>query len=156
MDKYKNLELLDNKAEKLLERQINSFRSLNIKANSLIAINSILVPIFLFLIENTNYIISFLSIIPFIFFFYSLILMVKVIKYVKIFQGFNEKQFDKLVNMEYTNILLYSIGAKKDSISDNNNIIDKKNKMFNKGLKCTIIGVISSFIIIFIKIVVHF
>ncbi len=28
MDKYKNLELLDNKAEKLLERQINSFRSL--------------------------------------------------------------------------------------------------------------------------------
>ena len=120
MDKYKNLELLDNKAEKLLERQINSFRSLNIKANSLIAINSILVPIFLFLIENTNYIISFLSIIPFIFFFYSLILMVKVIKSVKIFQGFNEKQFDKLVNMEYTNILLYSIGAKKDSISDNN------------------------------------
>jgi hypothetical protein len=86
MDKYKNLELLDNKAEKLLERQINSFRSLNIKANSLIAINSILVPIFLFLIENTNYIISFLSIIPFIFFFYSLILMVKVIKSVKIFQ----------------------------------------------------------------------
>lgn len=156
MDECKYLEFLDDKAEKLLEKQINSDKTSGFKANSLIAINSILVPIFLFIIENSNHILSILSIIPIFFFCYSIILMINVMKPIQLFVSFNEDQFDKLVKDEYNDILLYDISAKIKSIKNNEEKIKKRNKILNKGLNCTLIGIISSFIMIFIKIVGHF
>lgn len=155
MSDFKDLEFLSERARELLDRQIDSFRVNHAKAGTIIAIIAIFVPIFLFIIEKSSFIIQLLAIIPILIFGYALILMIEILRSQKLGQGFNEDQFNKLVNDRYENILLYEIGAKTGSVKDNQKITHKQNKRFNKGLNLTIISIFLSFIMliasIFIK-----
>ncbi len=155
MGDYKDLEFLSERARELLDRQIASFRATHAKAGSIIAIVAIFVPFFLFIVEKSAFIIKLLSIIPIIGLGYSIILMIEILKTKKLDQGFNENQLDRLVNEDYENILLYEIGAKKSSFSDNQKITEKQNNKFNKGLNSAIIAIFLSFILLIISIFVE-
>lgn len=144
MADYKDLEFLAEKAKELLDRQIDSYRTNHTKAGTIIGISSVFIPIFLFLIENSSTLIQILSFIPILGFLYSIILMINILRSRPLDQGFNQHQFDKLVNQDYESILLYEIGAKKDSISDNEKITKKQNNKFNRGLIITVISLFIS------------
>jgi len=148
MSDYKDLEFLSERARELLDRQIASFRVSHAKAGTIIAVIVIFVPIFLFIIEKAAFIIQLFAIIPILVLGYALILMIEILRAQKLDQGFNEEQFDKLVNDSYENILLYEIGAKTSSIKDNQEITNKQNKRFNRGLNFTIISIFLSFLIL--------
>ncbi len=155
MQDYKDLEFLSDRARELLDRQITSFRATHAKAGSIIAIVSIFVPFFLFIIEKSSFFIKLLSIIPILGLGYSIVLMIVILRTKKLDQGFNENQLDRLVNEDYENILLYEIGAKKDSFTDNQEITKKQNSKFNKGLNSTIIAIFLSFALLISSIFVE-
>jgi hypothetical protein len=148
MSDYKDLEFLSERARELLDRQITSFRANHAKAGTIIAIITIFIPIFLYIIEKASYFIQLLAIIPLLILGYALYLMIKILKTEKLDQGFDVTQFDKLINEKYERILLYEIGAKKYSFIDNQLITEKQNKRFEKGLNTTIIAIILSFTIL--------
>lgn len=148
MSDYKDLEFLSERARELLDRQITSFRANHAKAGSIIAVIAIFVPLFLFVVEKSCFVIQLIAIIPIIVLGYALILMIRILKAQKLDQGFNEEQLEKLVNESYENILLYEIGAKKDSFKDNQEITEKQNKKFDRGLNLTIIAIFLSFSIL--------
>ena len=148
MKNLRDLEFLADKARELLDRQIGSFRATHAKAGSIIALAVIFVPIYIFVIEKAADIIQVLSIIPILFLVYSLILMIQILKSKKLDQGFNEDQFDRLINKKYEKILLYDIGAKKASIKDNQLTTTEQNRKFNQGLNFTIAAVLLSFLLL--------
>lgn len=148
MEEYKDLEYLSERARELLDRQISSFRANHTKAGTIIAIIAIFVPVFLFIVEKAAFVLQLLAIIPIIVLGYALILMIEILRSQKLDQGFNEDQFDKLVNDKYENILLYEIGAKKCSFKDNQIITGKQNKRFNRGINITIFAILFSFAIL--------
>lgn len=144
MADYKDLEFLAEKAKELLDRQIDSYRTNHTKAGTIIGISSVFIPIFLYIIEKSASIIKILSIIPIIGFLYSMILMINILRSRPLDQGFNQYQFDQLVKQDYESILLYEIGAKKDSITDNQKITESQNRKFNRGLIITVISIFFS------------
>jgi hypothetical protein len=144
MSDYKDLEFLAEKAKELLDRQISSYRTNHTKAGTIIGISSVFIPIFLFIIEKSSTLIQILSIIPIIGFSYSIILMINILRSRPLDQGFNQYQFDKLVKQDYESILLYEIGAMKDSITDNQKITKSQNRKFNQGLIITVIAIFFS------------
>lgn len=155
MSDFKDLEFLAERGRELLDRQISSYRTNHTKAGTVIGISSVFMPIFLFIIEKSPVLIQVLSIIPIVIFMYSIILMINILRSKPLDQGFNQNQFDKLVNQKYESILLYEIGAKKDSITDNQKITEKQNKKFNKGLIATIVAIFFSISLLIINLAIN-
>jgi hypothetical protein len=149
MKEERELEFLTERARELLDRQIDSYRSNHAKAGTIIGASAIFIPIFLFIIEKSPIIIQLLSAIPIILFLVAIIMMFIVLHSKKLDQGFNQNQFTKLVNWKYKRILLYEIGAKTSSITDNQKITFRQNRIFNRGLIITIIAIILSIILLF-------
>jgi len=144
MTDYKDLEFLAERAKELLDRQISSYRANHTKAGTMIGICSINVPIFLFIIEKSPLIIQILAVIPIMIFLYSIIQMIMILRSDQLYHGFNQDQFDELIKQDYESMLLYDIGAKKDSITDNQDVTKKQNKRFNRGLKATVLAIFLS------------
>ena len=155
MSDYKDLEFLADRVRELLDRQISSYRTNHTKAGTIIGISSVFIPVFLFIIEKSPKIIQLLALIPIVIFLYSIILMINILRSRKLDQGFNQNQFDKLVNQDYEKILLYEIGAKKNSITDNQKITDKQNNRFNRGLIATVIAIIFSITLLLSNLIIN-
>ena len=155
MSDYKDLEFLAERVRELLDRQISSYRTNHTKAGTIIGISSVFIPVFLFIIEKSPKIIQLLALIPIVIFLYSIILMINILRSRKLDQGFNQNQFDKLVNQDYEKILLYEIGAKKNSITDNQKITDKQNNRFNRGLIATVIAIIFSITLLLSNLIIN-
>lgn len=147
-ENHKNLEFLAAKAKELLDRQISSFRSNHAKASSVIAAIAIFIPVFFFVIEKSIFIIQLFSIILVGLMAISIINMIGILRAKKMDQGFNADQFDKLVNENYEDVLLYEIGAKRDSCINNEKITEKQNRKFNIGLNYLITAIFLSFLIL--------
>lgn len=144
MNDERDLEFLAERARELLDRQIGSYRTNHAKATTIIGISALFVPIFIFVVENSNMIIQIIAIVPIVLFGCSICFMLKVLSAQKLSQGFNEEQFSRLVNVDYENILLYEIGAKLDSFKDNQKIIKKQNDQFATGLVFTKVAIFLS------------
>ncbi len=155
MSDFKDLEFLAERAKELLDRQISSYRTNYTKAATIIGISSVFIPVFLFFIEKSPKIIQFISVLPILIFLVSIVLLIIVLMSRQLDQGFNQNQFDKLVNQDYESILLYEIGAKKDSITDNEKIVEKQNKLFNKGLIATIVAILLSILLLITSILIN-
>ncbi|NLI59611.1 MAG: hypothetical protein GX387_14100 [Clostridium sp.] len=155
MPDYKDLEFLAERVRELLDRQISSYRTNHTKAGTIIGISSVFIPVFLFIIEKSPKLIQLLSIIPIVIFLYSIILMINILRSRKLDQGFNQHQFDKLVKEDYQTILLYEIGAKKNSITDNQEITEKQNVKFNRGLIATVIAIFISISLLLSNLIIN-
>lgn len=155
MPDYKDLEFLAERVRELLDRQISSYRTNHTKAGTIIGISSVFIPVFLFIIEKSPKLIQLLSIIPIVIFLYSIILMINILRSRKLDQGFNQHQFDKLVKEDYQTILLYEIGAKKNSITDNQEITEKQNMKFNRGLIATVIAIFISISLLLSNLIIN-
>jgi K+-sensing histidine kinase KdpD len=155
MSDYKDLEFLAERVRELLDRQISSYRTNHTKAGTIIGISSVFIPVFLFIIEKSPKPIQLLSIIPIAIFLYSIILMINILRSRMLDQGFNQHQFDKLVKEDYETILLYEIGAKKNSITDNQKITEKQNKKFNRGLIATVVAIFISITLLLSNLIIN-
>ena len=151
-DIIKSLDFLVIKSRELLQEQLNSYESSNSKAGVLISISSLLIPIALSFISNANTLlcIKILTIIPTAAMILALSFLLKVLMPKGLDHGFNFEQFDRLVNNSHQDLLLYEIGANKDSYNANSSVV----KMQNRNFKTGIILIFSSSIILFILITI--
>jgi len=151
-EKLNNLEFLVLKSRDLLQEQLKSYESANNKAGILISISSLLIPITITFISGSDTLlfIKYLTIFPIGLMIIALIFLLKVLMPKGLDHGFNFGQFEKQINNNYKDLLLYEIGANRDSYAYNTKIVTRQNKNFKKGIKL----IFSSAIIIFVIVTV--
>ena len=118
------------KSKELLNRQIITYRTLKTNAVSLLGFISIFTPIFLFIIEKAKPLIQLLSIVPIVTITISIIMLMWVIQPQDLFQGYNEDQFDDLINDDISQAELFEIGANKESIKKYDLLLKKIKKKY--------------------------
>lgn len=148
-----NLEFLVVKSRDLLQEQLKSYESANNKAGILISISSLLIPIAVTFISSSDslIVIKYLTILPTLLMIIALIYLLRVLMPKGLDHGFNFEQFETQLNNNYNDLLLYEIGANRDSYSDNMVIVSRQNKNFKSGIKL----IFSSSIIIFVLVTVN-
>ena len=144
MSDPKDLEFLAAKSKEMVEKQVDSFRSKQSNAGTIIGVTALFIPFFLTGLENAYPLIEYLSIIPVLLFICSMVIMLWVLRTKLLYQFFHVKKYKELVNKDYTEILLFEIGANNDSYTDNKPLNDRLTKRFNFGITITTIAIIIS------------
>ena len=67
--------------------------------------------------------------------------MIQILRSRLLDQGISPDEYDNLINTEFENSLLFSIGINKDSFKENQKITEKQNSRFNNGLILLLIGI---------------
>ena len=147
----KSLELIYNESKDLINKQLESYRNHHTKAGTIIGIITLFFPLFLFIIENASKMIKYLSLAPLIFFVWATYLMIQILRSRLLDQGISPKEYDKLINSDYNQALLFSIGINRDSFEENQKITEKQNSRFNIGLILLLIGIGISIILLFLN-----
>jgi hypothetical protein len=147
----KSLELIYNESKDLLQKQIESYRNHHAKAGSIIGIITLFFPLFLFIIENASDLIKYLSFAPLFFFVWSTYLMIQILRSRLLDQGISPDEYDNLINTDFENSLLFSIGINRDSFIENQKITEKQNSRFNYGLILLLIGIGISIVLLFLN-----
>lgn len=139
-----SLVYIANKSKELLITQIESYRSLHQKAGTVIAVAALFAPLFLFLVEKAELwvrISACLLIIPLI---AGIILLLLTLRAQKLNRGFDESNFDDLVNKNIEEVHAFEISYNKYSVEKNDNILSEQNKKYNWGIGLIIIAIILS------------
>ncbi len=144
MSELKELEFLAEKSKELLDKQITSYRQKHSNSGTIITVLALFIPFFLSGLDNSYLIIKILALFPIGFLVWAIVLLIQVLRSKSLDQGFHIDKFDELVNKPYEEILLYEIGANRDSFADNKAISDKSNNRYNLAIKLTVIAIILS------------
>ena len=78
----------------------------------------------------------------------ALVYLLRVLMSKGLYYSFNFEQFDLQIKNTYIGLLLYEIGANRDSYCDNRAIVSKQNKNFNTSIKLIFISAIIIFILV--------
>ena len=146
----KNTEFLVYKSRDLLQEQLKSYDSANTKAGVLISISALLIPIAITFISSSETInlIKYLTVIPTALMIMALIYLLKVLMPKGLDHGFNFDQFDKNIEKEHKQVLLFEIGANRDSYNDNMPIVQRQNKNFKTGIKLIFTSALLIFLLV--------
>ena len=147
--------MIYNESKDLLQKQIESYRNHHTKAGSIIGIITLFFPLFLFIIENASELIKYLSFAPLFFFVWSTYLMIQILRSRLLDQGISPNEYDNLINSNYEDSLLFSIGINRDSFEENQKITEKQNSRFNNGLILLLIGIGISIALLFLNFYLH-
>lgn len=132
-----NSEILAHKSRDLLNDQLNSIDSNNIKAGTFVSISSLFIPLAFGLFENSDNSIEwiFLFAVPIILNLVGLFFLIKSLFPKKVYHGLNFNEFDNLINKEdVRDIYDFEIGANKDSFNDNKETLRTQNNNLKYGL----------------------
>lgn len=144
----KSIEYIANKSKELLSTQIDSYRSLHQKAGTVIAVAALFAPLFLFLVEKAELwvrISACLLIIPLI---AGIILLLLTLRAKKLNRGFDESNFDELLNKKIEEVHAFEIAYNKYSVEKNDKILNKQNRKYNWGIGLIIISIILSIVLL--------
>ncbi|PKG42814.1 DUF1385 domain-containing protein [Psychroflexus sp. MES1-P1E] len=140
----KSIEYIANKSKELLSTQIDSYRSLHQKAGTVIAVGALFAPLFLFLVEKAELwvrITASILITPLI---AGIILLLLTLTAKKLNQGYDESNFENLINQDIDEVQKIEIAYNKYSIEKNEKILTNQNKKYNWGIGLIIIAIILS------------
>ena len=146
----KSIEYIANKSKELLSTQIDSYRSLHQKAGTVIAVAALFAPLFIFLVEKADLwmrITASILIIPLII---GILLLLLTLRAKKLNQGFDETNFEDLINKDIDEVQTFEIAYNQYSIDRNKKILTKQNKKYNWGIGLIIITIILSIILLII------
>ena len=136
-------------SKELLESQVETFRSFNNKAGVILNILALFIPVYLFIIDHSNIIIKWLSVLVILLLIFGIISMLFVLNVYTLHIGSKEDKYDDFINMSEVDIYLFEIAANKESIELNQNgVLKKQNWWYEKGTKSVIISVISATILL--------
>lgn len=148
------IEYIANKSKELLANQIASYRSLHQKAGTVIAVAALFAPLFLFLVEKAELwvrITASILIIPLII---GVILLLLTLRARKLNMGYDESNFEDLINKDISEVQAFEISYNKYSIERNDRILKDQNNKYNWGMALIIIAVILSIGLIIIDTVI--
>ncbi|MGA2669001.1 MAG: hypothetical protein ABSF32_08795 [Ignavibacteria bacterium] len=148
-----SLESISVITENNLNRQIEEYKRILEKAQNIIGILSIFLPLYIYFLEKSNLVIVIISIIPIVLIIIGIVLMLSIMRNKSpLTFGINEDRLQVLSEKGDEEILSYNIFANIYSISQSKILIDRINKRFNKGLVLVIISIILSVVLLVLSI----
>ena len=81
--------------------------------------------------------------------------MIQILRSRLLDQGISPNEYDNLINSNYEDSLLFSIGINRDSFEENQKITEKQNSRFNNGLILLLIGIGISIALLFLNFYLH-
>ena len=151
-----SIKYISSKSKELLILQIEAFRSIDQKSGIIVGIASLFLPLFIASLTKQNKIIQIASIIPILLLLIGIVIILYAIRSQRLAEGFNEDEFDRLINRNIKHIFIAEISYNKYCIQKNNIIVDKKNRFFNIGLILIIVAIILSIILLSINVIISF
>lgn len=149
----KSLELIAYETERLVNIQIEQFRRLQDKSNTIIGIVSIFIPLFILFIEKGSTFILLISIIPIAFIIIGIILLIKILRSEPMLTGINRNRLEELLNQEDEYILLYKISSNVEGSELNEPLIFKNNRIFNIAINLIVISIILAITILVLNMI---
>ena len=143
-----SISFIAQKSKELLNSQIESYRSLFTKAGMIIGILSLFIPVFLFLIEKSFFIVKLISIIPIGMMIYGILKMLNILRSPELSRGFNEDKYEDLINQDLKDVEKFEISSNKLSIKENDNLLSKYQKKYNRGITLIGISLITSILLL--------
>lgn len=149
-EKLDNIEFLVVKSRDLLQEQLKSYESAIYKAGILISISALMIPIAVTFISSSDSlpIIKYVTILPTGLMITALIFLLKVLMPKGLNHGFNFEQFNEQIDNTYKDLLLFEIGANRDSYKDNTDIVNRQNSNFKKGILLIFFSTLIIFILV--------
>lgn len=137
-------EYIANKSKELLRTQVESFRAIHQKAGTVIAVAALFAPVFLFLVEKAELWVRITASLLMIPLLVGIVLQLITLRAKKLRQGYDESNFEELLNKDIETVYNFEISYNKFSIEQNDKILISQNRSYNAGIILTIISVILS------------
>ena len=151
IEDLKHLEFLATNSKEIIEKQVDSYRQQHSYAGTIIGVTVLYIPFFLNGLDGTSQITQYLSIVPILFFIWSMLLMLSIFRSKPLDQAFSVVKYRQFLSKPYKEILLNEIEANTHSYSKNIAITEKGNKRYTTGVGLTTIALLISIVLLLIN-----
>jgi hypothetical protein len=129
------------KSDKMLEKQIESYRQKQSNSSTILGVNALFIPFFLSGLRDSSIYIQLFAIIPILGIGTAMFLLLKIYKPNKLMQGLNVNSYNDVINEDYDNALLREIGVNRECFNTNIKILDGTEKSYFWAVKLTMIAI---------------
>lgn len=151
MDIEDKLQFLNERSDRMLDRQVESYRQIHAKSGTIIGVIALFIPFFLNGLDDASRLIKMLSVVPVAVLCWAMWLLLMILRSRPLFQGLNLDKLDTLINNTPQEVLLFDIGANRNSYRDNEVIMKKQNSEYNFAIRLTIIAIICSSVLLLVN-----
>lgn len=147
MEDLRHLEFLAVNSKEIIEKQVDSYRQQHSYAGTIIGATALFIPFFLSGMDSNIQIIQFISIVPIVFFIWSILLLLSIFSTKPLDQAFTVSKYKDLLTKTFKEILLYEIEANLRSYYINVIISERGNKRYATGIRMATIGLLISIVL---------
>lgn len=147
MEDLKHLEFLALNSKEIIEKEVDSYRQQHSYAGTIIGATALFIPFFLSGMDSNIQIIQFISIVPIVFFIWSILLLLSIFSTKPLDQAFTVSKYKDLLTKTFKEILLYEIEANVRSYNINVIMTERGNKRYTTGIRMATIGLLISIVL---------
>jgi hypothetical protein len=147
MEDLQHLEFLAVNSKEIIEKQVDSYRQQHSYAGTIIGAIALFIPFFLSGMDGNIQIIQFISIVPIVFFIWSILLLLSIFRTKPLDQAFIVSKYKDLITKTFKEVLLYEIEANAKSYNINIVITEKGNKRYATGVRLATIALLISIVL---------
>lgn len=147
MEDLKHLEFLALNSKEIIEKEVDSYRQQHSYAGTIIGATALFIPFFLSGMDSNIQIIQFISIVPIVFFIWSILLLLSIFSTKPLDQAFTVSEYKDLLTKTFKKILLYEIEANVRSYNINVIMTERGNKRYTTGIMMATIGLLISIVL---------
>ncbi|MBC7510717.1 MAG: hypothetical protein H7320_18530 [Ferruginibacter sp.] len=147
MEDLKHLEFLALNSKEIIEKEVDSYRQQHSYAGTIIGATALFISFFLSGMDSNIQIIQFISIVPIVFFIWSILLLLSIFSTKPLDQAFTVSKYKDLLTKTFKKILLYEIEANVRSYNINVIMTERGNKRYTTGIMMATIGLLISIVL---------
>ena len=147
MEDLKHLEFLALNLKEIIEKEVDSYRQQHSYAGTIIGATALFIPFFLSGMDSNIQIIQFISIVPIVFFSWSILLLLSIFSTKPLDRAFTVSKYKDLLTKTFKEILLYEIKANVRSYNINVIMTERGNKRYTTGIRMATIGLLISIVL---------
>ena len=145
------LRLISERARTVVDAQLESIRSKQSFAGTIIGVVSLFLPFFLNYISESGFYFKFLTLLPFSLFLIVLVLMLLVLTAKPIGRTMRPDKFEEMVSRKVEDAYAYDISYSKQAFNLNIRQYNTINERYNIAVWLTIVGVVFSTVMLFVS-----
>lgn len=147
MEDLKHLEFLTLNSKEIIEKEVDSYRQQHSYAGTIIGATALFISFFLSGMDSNIQIIQFISIVPIVFFIWSILLLLSIFSTKPLDQAFTVSKYKDLLTKTFKEILLYEIEANVRSYNINVIMTERGNKRYTTNIRMATIGLLISIVL---------
>lgn len=153
-DRYEVRRVLVQMSKEILNKQIESYNSLQKKAQIAIGATSIFFTTFLAFIKDTNQIIKIASLLPLVLIIVGMYLAIYVIHPRGISTGIKVNEIENLLNLDLKSLQLKKIALYKRCVELNMSLLKRISTNYRNSMTCIALAVLFSIILFYVNIII--